>query len=95
MIIVVFLAMVIIWVGAAFLRRRHIRKREREIEMKPPVAWGPHQMQSQSNGYSFGAGAPPDSSDGRTKEAKMMGALATPADGSNRESRGWLRKNRS
>lgn len=97
MIIVVLLAMIIIWVGAVFLRRRIIRKREREIEMKPPVAWGPHQMQNQSNGYSFGDGAPPDSGGGRSKEAKMMGALATPADnrGTNRESRGWLRKSRA
>jgi len=97
MIIVVFLAMVFIWVGAVFLKRRYQRKKEREIEMKPPVAWGPHQMQHSTSGYSYGDGIVDANGGGGAKEARSMGPVATPADsrGAKRESKGWLRKNRN
>jgi hypothetical protein len=97
MIIVIAVGMVVVWVGAVLIRRRYIRKKEREIEMKPPVAWGPHQMQNQTGGYNYGDGVV-DANGGRSKEAKILGVVATPAvasRGANRESKGWLRKSRA
>jgi len=101
MVIVIILAMVIIWVGAVLLRRRYNRKKEREIEMKPPVAWGPHQMQHSTSGYTYGDGTV-DASGGagagggaRAKEAKTMGTVSTPVISGKRESKGWLRKNKT
>lgn len=93
MVIVVGLGIIVVWVGAFMLRKRYLRKKEREIEMKPPVAWGPHQMQNQTGGYNYGDGVV-DASGHRSKEA---GAVATPADttGAKRQSKGWLKKNRT
>ena len=52
-----------LWVGAWLLRKRHLRKKEREIEMNPPASWGPHHAhggnglpQQESNVMSGGAG---------------------------------------
>lgn len=91
MLIVLFLAMVIGWVGACLLRRRITRKREREFEMRPPVAWGPHQLQGMTGGYAYGDGvvnapggrrapAPPVSSlDSTVMDEKMAAAAAAAA----------------
>jgi hypothetical protein len=108
MLIVIFFGIVGLWITAHLLRRRHIRKREKEIEMRPPVAWGPHQMQGATGGYTYGDGVVEASRGGRShgggghyKEAKLDAqtvAIATPADGTRsgkRESKGWLRKSRS
>jgi hypothetical protein len=101
MLIVIFVLIVGGWIGACALRRRYIRKKEREIEMLPPVALGPHQLQAMTGGYSDGVF---DSGRGKqyghgghSKEASSMLALVTPADGvkPKRESKGWLRKSRS
>jgi hypothetical protein len=89
--VVVTIGIIAIWVGAYFLRRRYLRKKEREIEMRPPVAWGPHQMQNQTGGYGDGVA---DASGGRSKEAKIMSGAVAPAY-DKRESKGWLRKSRS
>ena len=78
------------WVGAVFLRRRYIRNKEKAFEMRPPVAWGPHQMQGATNGYNYGDGAE-NSPGGHNKEA---GATVSPAT-KKRESKGWLRKERT
>jgi hypothetical protein len=95
MIIVIFFAMIVIWVGAVLLKRRYNRKKERAMEMKPPVAWGPHQMQHSTSGYSYGDGIVDASGSGGAKEARSMTpAMATPASGK-RESKGWLKKNRN
>lgn len=66
--------------------------------MRPPVAWGPHQMQAMTGGFNnsemalSGRVAPP-----LGNEAKAVGGEAAiysdPGRG-NRESRGWLRKER-
>jgi hypothetical protein len=98
MVIVIALAMILIWVGAVFFKRRYQRKKERQIEMKPPVAWGPHQMQHSTSGYNYGDGIVDASGSGRSKEAMSMAApaaLATPADSraAKREGKGWLKKN--
>lgn len=91
MVIVLVIGFAVIWVGAILLRRRYIRKKEKEIEMRPPVAWGPHQMQGATGGYGDGV---VDARGGAAKEARSD-ALATPADGK-RESKGnWLRKARN
>lgn len=99
MIVVILVAMIVIWVGAVLLKRRYNRKKEREIEMKPPVAWGPHQMQHSTSGYGYGDGIVDASGAGgggsRAKEAKTMGAIATPAILGKRENKGWLRKNKT
>ena len=93
MVLVIALGIILIWFGASFLRKRHIRKREREIEMKPPIAWGPHQMQNQTGGYGDGV---VEAGGARSKAAKSLGPLATPADngGANGPKKGWLRKSR-
>jgi hypothetical protein len=82
------------WVAASLLRKRYLRKREKEIEMRPPVAWGPHQLQGMTGGYNYSDGVVDASRGGRKKD--MGGAAATPADATKgkRESKGWLTKNR-
>lgn len=76
------------WVGASYFRRRYLRKKEREIEMRPPVSWGPHQMQAMTGGFNASEVAlSPDA--GRV--VPSPGPEGTPGD---RESRGWLRKER-
>lgn len=102
MIVVIFLAIVIGWIVACLLRRRYLRKKELQIEMKspmgPPVAWGPHQMQGATGGYNYGDGVvdanrgPPLNSGGHAKE--YAGAIATPAE-NKRESKGLRKKLRS
>lgn len=56
MLIVLFLAITLIWIGACLYRRRYNRNREREIEMRAPVAWGPHQTQSGPSGPGYSNG---------------------------------------
>ncbi|KAG4437888.1 hypothetical protein IFR05_006607 [Cadophora sp. M221] len=100
MIVVIFFAIVGGWIGACLLRRRYLRKKEREIEMKPPVAWGPHQMQGATGGYNYGDGVVDASrgglstSGGHAKE--YAAAAVTPSDGrkAKRESKGLHKKNR-
>lgn len=92
--VVVTVGIIGIWVGAYYLRKHYLRKKEREFEMRPPVAWGPHQMQNQTGGYNYGDGVIDANAGGRTKEAKMMAASATPAGPPGAKS-GWLRKGRS
>ena len=93
-----------LWLVACLLRRRYIRKREKEIEMRPPVAWGPHQLQGMTGGYNYGDGVvdsgraeKQNGGGGHHKEAKARAmAVATPADvtkSGKRESRGWSTKN--
>jgi hypothetical protein len=73
------------WVGAIFLRRRYLRKKEREIEMRPPIAWGPHQMQGATGGYGdSGALASPG---GHNKDAVTSSSFS--------KGKRWLRKDRS
>lgn len=72
------------WVGAAFLRRRYLRKKEKEFEMRPPVAWGPHQMQGATGGH----GSVDPGAGGHSKESAA-------AKHGGKKSKGWLRKERS
>jgi len=87
------------WIAASLLRKRYLRKKEKEIEMRPPVAWGPHQLQGMTGGYNYGDGIVDASRGGKSnaggfnKEAAAV--VATPANGK-RESKGWLtKKNRN
>lgn len=80
--IVIIIAIVGAWVGAVFLRRRYIKKKE-AIEMSP-VAWGPHQMQGATGGYNYGDAA------AGSKEAKTMRG-----DVPEKKGKGWLTKLRS
>ncbi|TVY68632.1 hypothetical protein LSUE1_G006265 [Lachnellula suecica] len=89
MLIVLFVAITLGWTLAILFRRRYLRKREKEIEMRPPVAIGPHQVQAMSGGYSYGDGVVDVA--GR-KSGVGEGVTATPADG--RKKGGWLRKDR-
>lgn len=86
--VVALIVMVIViagaWVGAIFLRRRYLRKKEKEFEMRPAVAWGPHQMQGATGGH----GAVDPSVGGHSKESVVLPPAAT-------KSKGWLRKQRS
>lgn len=80
--IVMVIAIVGGWVGAIFLRRRYIRKRDREFEMRSPVAWGPHQMQGATAGHR----AADSSHGGHSKESVAMPSAPK---------KGWLKKQRS
>ena len=93
MLVVVIVAIVGGWIAACMLRRRYIRKKEKEIEMRPPVAWGPHQLQHATGGYSEGVADPSKGKNAvYNKEAV---AAVTPSNGK-RESKGWLsKKNRN
>lgn len=99
MLVVIVFAIVGGWIAACLLRRRYIRKKEKEFEMRPPVAWGPHQLQGSTGGYNYGDGIVDSSRGGHShgsglsKEAASI--VATPANGK-RESKGWLtKKNRN
>lgn len=96
MLVIVVVAIVGGWIAACLLRRRYIRRKEKEIEMRPPVAWGPHQMQGMTGGYDYGDGVADSSKAGKSHAGalnKEIGAVATPAHGK-RESKGWLKKSR-
>jgi len=91
MLVILVVAIVGGWIVASCLRRRYIRNKEKAFEMRPPVAWGPHQMQGATNGYNYGDGVA-DSPGGHNKE---VGAPAIPLATQKRESKGWLRKERT
>ncbi|PQE12674.1 integral membrane protein [Rutstroemia sp. NJR-2017a BBW] len=80
MLIVLVLGITAAWVLAAFFRRRYLRKREREIEMRPPVALGPHQVQGMTGGYKYGDGIVNAADGGHHKDAARSTVTATPAD---------------
>lgn len=80
MLVIIVVAIVGGWIGACLLRRRYIRKKEKEIEMLPPIATGPHQLQAMTGGYS-----------GHNKEASTM---VQDAGNQIKQSKGWLRKER-
>ncbi|RDW68535.1 hypothetical protein BP5796_09192 [Coleophoma crateriformis] len=103
MLIVLFLAFVFGWIGAVWLHRRIIAKREKQFEMRPPVAWGPHQLQGMTGGYNHGDAAA--GANGR-QVAAMSGAInnekmaaSVPAamgeKGETGKGRKWLKKNRT
>ncbi|KAE9381162.1 hypothetical protein N431DRAFT_457771 [Stipitochalara longipes BDJ] len=93
MLVVIVVAIVGGWIGACMFRRRYIRRKEKEIEMRPPVAWGPHQLQHATGGYNYGE-AIGDPSKGKGAVGgynKEAAAVVIPANGK-RESKGWLSK---
>jgi hypothetical protein len=97
MLVIIVVAIVGGWIAACLLRRRYIRRKEKEIEMRPPVAWGPHQMQGMTGGYDYGDGVADSSKAGKSHAGalnKEIGAVATPPHGT-RESKGWLKKSRN
>lgn len=51
MAIVIVVGLTALWVGAWYWRRAYLRKKEREIEMSPSGAWGPHHVHG-GNGMS-------------------------------------------
>lgn len=106
MLIILFFAFVFGWIGAVWLRKRIIAKREKQFEMRPPVAWGPHQMQGMTGGYNHGDETA--NGNGRRSVA-MSGAIqnekttdsvesaipvATGEKGGSGKGRKWLKKNR-
>lgn len=96
MLVVIVVAIVGGWIAACMLRRRYIRKKEKEIEMRPPVAWGPHQLQGMTGGYNYGDGVVDKGRAGKSfggYNKEVSSAVATPANGK-RESKGWLTKSR-
>ncbi|CAD6441506.1 3c287563-859c-41ed-ba38-5871486faee1 [Sclerotinia trifoliorum] len=86
-----------IWILAFYFRRRYLRKREREIEMRPPIALGPHQLQSTTGGYGDGDGAMNAAEGGHHKEAARTTVTSTPAEATRgkRESKGLQKKQRA
>jgi len=99
MLVVVFFLIVAGWIGACVLRKRYIRKKEKEFEMRPPVAWGPHQLQGMTGGFNYGDGvrdAPKGGPAPVPYNKEMPAVIATPANaakGGKRESKA-LRKSR-
>ncbi|KAN0122826.1 hypothetical protein V8E51_001152 [Hyaloscypha variabilis] len=90
MLVIIVVAIVGGWIAACYIRRRHIRRKEKEIEMRPPVAWGPHQLQHATGGYSGDGIVNPNKGkgivDGYNKE---VGVAVSPMK---RESKGWFSK---
>jgi len=101
MLVVIFFSIVIAWVAACLLRRRYIKKKEREIEMRPPVAWGPHQLQGMTGGYNYGDGVSDANRGGKSnsrvneKGVPVMGTPANIEKASRRESKGLKKKTRT
>lgn len=98
MLVVIVVAIVGGWIAACMLRRRYIRRKEKEIEMRPPVAWGPHQLQHATGGYNYGDGVVDGGRAGKGHASpynKEAAAVVTPSNGK-RESKGWSsKKNRN
>ncbi len=97
MLVVMFLVIVGAWIAACVLSRRYLRKKEKEIEMLPPVALGPHQLQAMTGGYRYGDGIV-DANRGAQSHAgghqkEMASVEAAAAQGAKRQSHG-LRKKR-
>jgi len=99
--VVVTVAIVGGWILASYFRRRYLRKKEREFEMRPPLALGPHQMQAMTGGFNSSEVALSSGRGGTAspalQEVKPMDATTTPLSPNgrgNRESRGWLTKGR-
>lgn len=98
MIIVIVVGLILVWVGAWYFRRRYLRKKEREIEMSPPVAWGPNQVQSAAGGYQYGDGvvdsnhAPPGAAGGHHKE--MVSDVPQHGKRLTKSHMGWFRANK-
>jgi hypothetical protein len=91
MIVVIAVAIVGGWILASYFRRQYLRKKEKEFEMRPPVAWGPHQMQAMTGGFdssdaALSASAAPAAKEGRT----VIGTAVTSPESEIRDSRGWL-----
>lgn len=90
MAIVIVVGIAGIWTAAWFFRRRYLRKKEREIEMSPPVGWGP----SQNHVGSSGAGVAGSSAAGG--HHKEYVARDTAADGKrlSKGKMGWFKANK-
>ncbi|KAI9644017.1 hypothetical protein NHQ30_007369 [Ciborinia camelliae] len=97
MLIVLVVGITIAWLIAFYLRRRYLRKREKQFEMRPPVALGPHQLQSATGGYGYGGGAVNAAEGGYHKEAVRAPVTSTPGEATRgiRESRGLQKKQRT
>lgn len=101
--VVVTVAIVAGWILASYFRRRYLRRKEREFEMRPPVALGPHQMQSMTGGFNnsqaalsaHGSLISPSPHDLKPTEVGVtpLAPLSDTGRG-NRQSRGWLMKSR-
>lgn len=52
MLIIIFILITGSWIAACVFRRRYLRRKEKQTEMTDPIAWGPHQMQGATGGYS-------------------------------------------
>ena len=98
MLVALFVVIVGGWIGACLLRRRYIRKREKEIEMLPPIATGPHHLQATTGGYSdgtFDARKVAHDAGGHSKEASStMNPTKPKSNIGERKSKGWDRKKR-
>ncbi|ATZ46454.1 hypothetical protein BCIN_01g10450 [Botrytis cinerea B05.10] len=97
MLIVLVVGITGVWLIAFYFRRRYLRKREKEIEMRPPVALGPHQLQNATDGYRYGEGAINAAEGGHHKEAARSTVTSNPAEATRgkRESKSLQKKQRS
>lgn len=96
MLVVMVVVIVGTWIIACLFRRRYLRKKEKEIEMLPPVALGPHQLQAMTGGYRYGDGVV-DANRGAQSHAgghhKEMAAVeATTANAGKKSGRGLMKK---
>ncbi|TEY57127.1 hypothetical protein BOTCAL_0221g00200 [Botryotinia calthae] len=97
MLIVLVVGITGVWLIAFYFRRRYLRKREKEIEMRPPVALGPHQLQNTTEGYRYGEGAINAAEGGHHKEASRSTVTSNPAEATRgkRESKSLQKKQRT
>lgn len=95
MLVVMVVVIVGTWILACLFRRRYLRKKEKEIEMLPPVALGPHQLQAMTGGYRYGDGVV-DANRGAQNHGghhkEMTAVQATAANGGKRQSKSLMKK---
>lgn len=97
MLIVLVVGISLAWLIAFYFRRRYLRKKEREFEMRPPVALGPHQLQSATGGYGYGHSSVNTAEGGHHKEAARATVKSTPAEAAKgkRDDNGLRKKQRT
>jgi hypothetical protein len=74
MLIILAIGITLTWVLSCVLRKRYLRKKEKEYEMRPPVAWGPHQLQGNTPGFTAGLGSKNGKGKGKVVHASVRAA---------------------
>jgi len=97
MLVVIVIAIIVLWIGACLLRRRYVRKKEMQYELRPPtVPWAENSTKGPGP-YAYEDGTIDSRIAGKQKERD---SFVTPADArmasANRsEKKKWVVKERT